>query len=354
MNITIQKNVLDNILTSLQPFLDKKDASNITSHIYLEVKDQKLTCKATDFEMGLYTISDSLLITEEGIATVNGKQILDVIKSLKEGEINLYAENEHLNIKQNKSYFKLPMFDASEFPKFPDYENFEKLEISSLDIINSMKKIFPVVDTNNHKRELNGALLDIKEYSYSFVASDTKRLSVIKFEKPSGKSLSLIFPKKSILEIQKLFYDNVELFYSEKDIAIRSQNYVFFSHLINGKFPDYEKIMPKEAKIELNLPKSSIIDGIRLVNAVTNDAKLTFKKNEICFESLHKDFEAKTQIEIELNLEEEIEVGINSRHVLDFLGQIETANFNWILNGKNAPFILKSENFSSVIMPIVI
>ena len=79
MNITIPNSVLDNIFTSLQPYLDKKDSSQITSHIYLETKDNQLICKATDFEIGLCAIRDSLTINEHGIATVNGKQVqLDV------------------------------------------------------------------------------------------------------------------------------------------------------------------------------------------------------------------------------------------------------------------------------------
>ena len=355
MNIIIQNSVLDNIFTALQPFLDKKDSSQITSHIYLETKENQLICKATDFEMGLCSTTNSLTINEQGIATVNGKQILDIIKRLKEGEINLHTNNENLHIKQNKSSFKLPMFNAQEFPSFPEYETLPKLEINSLELINSMKKIFPVIDTNNQKRELNGALLDIKEYSYNFVATDTKRLAMVKFENPSGNNLALIFPKKAITEIQRLFFDHIELFYNEKNVVIKSQNYVFFSHLINGKFPDYEKILPKEIQTKLTITKTKIIEGIKVINSVTNDVKITFRPSEILFESLSQDnSEAQTQIEIDLPITEEIEIGINSRHVLDFLSQIETTDFIWGLNGKNAPFILKSENFSTVVMPIIL
>ena len=178
---------------------------------------------------------------------------------------------------------------------------------------------------------------------------------MIKFDKPSGKNLALIFPKRAITEIQKLFFDQVELFFNEQNIIIKSQNYVFFSQLINGKFPDYEKILPKEIATELVIPKAKIIEGIKVINSVTNDVKITFKSNEILFESLSQNnSEAKTQIEMELPITEEIEVGVNSRHILDFLTQIDTADFIWGLNGKNAPFVLKSENFSTVVMPIIL
>ncbi|WP_104721214.1 DNA polymerase III subunit beta [Helicobacter mesocricetorum] len=355
MNITIQNSVLDSVLTALQPFLDKKDSSQITSHIYLETKNNQLICKATDFEIGLCTITDSLNIKEQGIATANGKQMLDIVKRLKEGEVNIYTTEENLHIQQNKSSFKLSTFNAQEFPIFPEYENLPKLEINSFELISSMKKIFPVIDINNQKRELNGALLNIKEYSYNFIATDTKRLAIIKFENATGNNLSLIFPKKAITEIQKLFFDNIELFYNEKNLIIKSQNYIFFSHLINGKFPDYERIIPKEMQTELTLSKSTIIEGIKVINSVTNDVKIIFKPNEILFESLSQDSsEAKTQLEINLPLNEEIEIGINSRHVLDFLTQIDTVEFTWYLNGKNNPFMLKSENFSTVIMPIIL
>ena len=357
MNIIINKSVLNNILTSLQPFLDKKDASQITSHIFLETRDNQLICKATDFETGLEANTESLNILEHGIATVNGKQFLDIIKQLKEGEISLNTVNDNIQIKQEKSSFKLPMFNAQEFPTFPSFEGLPKLEINSLQLISSLKKILPVIDGNNQKKELNGALLDIKEYSYNFVASDTKRLAMIKFENPSGQNLSLIFPKKAITEIQNLFFDNIELYYSEKNLIIKSQNYLFFSHLINGKFPDYEKIGNKEISTELTLSKSKIIEGLRIINAVTNDVKITFSPTEILFESIsHDNLEAKTKIEMNLPIENAITIGVTSKHIFDFLGQIDTADFTWALESteKTMPFVLKSENFSTIIMPIIL
>ena len=356
MNITISTSILDNIITNLQPFLDKKDASQITSHIYLETNENHLICKATDFEIGLCTSTSSLNIIEQGMATVNGKQFLDIIKHLKEGEVSLSTKEDNIHIKQDKSSFKLPMFNAQEFPNFPEYENAPKIEVNSQQFIASMKKIFPVIDTNNQKKELNGALLDIKEYSYNFVATDTKRLAIIKFENPAVNKLSLIFPKKAITEIQKLFFDSLELYYTEKNIIIKSKDYIFFSHLINGKFPDYEKIIPKKAEIELTLSKTKIIEGIKIINSITNDVKITFRTNEILFESLSNDnLEARTQIEINLPINDEIIMGVNSRHILEFLAQINTAEFTWELNTQqNTPFVLKSENFSTIIMPIIL
>lgn len=103
-----------------------------------------------------------------------------------------------------------------------------------------------------------------------------------------------------------------------------------------------KKSYPKRLQHNLQFPKLKLLEGIKVINSVTNDVKLTFKTNEILFESLSQDnSEAKTQIEINLGIQEEIEIGINSRHVLDFLMQIDTADFVWGLNGKNAPFVLK-------------
>lgn len=359
MNITLPNSALDNVFTSLQPFLEKKDFSQITSHIYLEARNHQLIAKATDYEMGLCTTIHSINITEEGIATVNGKQILDIIKSLKDGEINLYTEGDNLNIKQNKSSFKLPMFDAEEFPSFPEFGDWNKLEINSLELITSFKKILPVIDPSNLKRELTGGLLDIKEYSYNFVSTDTRRLAVIKFNKASGKNLSLIFPRKTLLEIQKLFFNDIELFYKDqKKVVIKSGNHIFFSHLINGNFPDYEKIFPKEAQVELEIPKSKIIEGLNIIKAVTNDVKITLKANEITFESAFVDTDSigvgKTQVEIDLPLEKDIAIGVHLNHLLDFLTNIDTANFIWSINSDHAPFVLKSENFSAVVMPVTL
>ncbi len=186
MKFKINRNILDNILTTIQPFLDKKDDSNITSHIYMKLEDNTLTFIATDYEIYLSKNIDISFASENGEATINGKNFLNIIKRLNENEISIETIKTNIKIKQNRSNFVLPMYDSSDFPILKDDTNTKKLNINSIYLINSLIKIIPSIDTNNPKYTLNGALIDIKSNKINFVSTDTKRLSIIKMENMSN------------------------------------------------------------------------------------------------------------------------------------------------------------------------
>ncbi len=355
MKITISKSILENILIHAAPFLEKKDTSQITSHVYLNVSNAKLTLKATDYEIGFLVSTDNLQIEKEGTVTANGKKFLDIVRILKDDQIDLEVKNDTLLISQGHSNFKLPTFAYNEFPEFPSYEGKPRISIESHTLIESLKKITPAIDTNNPKFELNGALIDIQTNSINFAATDTRRLAVVTINNQSENELSIIIPKKAILEIQKLFFDNIELYYDETNLIIHSEQYTFFTKLINGKFPEYSRIIPKETKHNLVLPKATMIESIKQITTISTDVKITFLNDIISFESLSDDnIEAKTEINFHTDFSEPFSIAINSKYLLDFLNSINSSEFSIGLNEGNLPFILKNENFITVVMPIVI
>ena len=355
MKITIAKSVIENILIHAGPFLEKKDTSQITSHVFIEVNDANLTLKATDYEIGFCVTTDNVTIIESGSITANGKKFLDIVKILKDGDINLEVKKDMLHISQGHSNFKLPTFSYKEFPEFPSYEGKPRISIESHTLIESLKKITPAIDTNNPKFELNGALIDIKENEINFASTDTRRLAVVIIPNQGGSELSLIIPKKAIVEIQKLFFDNIELYYDETNLIIHSEQYTFFTKLINGKFPDYSRIIPKETAYNLTLPKAAMIDAIKQITTISTDVKITFLQDNITFMSLSDDnIEAKTELNFPTNFAEPFSIAINSRYLLDFLNAINSSEFSIGLNESNLPFILRESNFITVIMPIVI
>jgi len=355
MKITISKSILENILIHASPFLEKKDTSQITSHVYINVSNSKLTLKATDYEIGFLVHTDNLKIENEGSITANGKKFLDIVRILKDGNINLEVKNDNLLISQAHSNFKLPTFSYNEFPEFPSYEGKPRISIESHTLIESLKKITPAIDTNNPKFELNGALIDIQNSSINFAATDTRRLAVVNIDNQSENELSIIIPKKAIVEIQKLFFDNIELYYDETNLIIHSEQYTFFTKLINGKFPQYSRIIPKETKYNLVLPKAIMIESIKQITTISTDLKITFINDSISFESLSDDnIEAKTEITYNTGFDEVFSIAINSKYLLDFLNSINSLEFTIGLNEGNLPFILRDQNFITVVMPIVI
>ncbi|MDR1458977.1 MAG: DNA polymerase III subunit beta, partial [Bacteroidales bacterium] len=333
---------------------EKKDLSQITSHVLLNTTEDEFQIKATDFEIGFSFKTKEIKTMSAGKATANGTKLLQIIKSFKEGDITLETINNYLYIKQNSSKFSLPMFNYLEFPKFPEVEDKPKFDIEAEDFIKAIKKITPAIDNNNPKFELNGALIDIKNNFVNFVATDTRRLAIFKKERQTDTNFSLIIPKKAIVEFGKLFSNNIEIFYDENTLIAKSEEFTFFTKLINGKFPDYERIIPKEKHFRIQLNREKMIESIKQIAIISNEIKITFKPKNIIFESLNdENIEAKTEIEFDTGLSEDINLSFNSRYMLDFLSNIEESNFGLGFNDSSLPFTLEAKDFITIVMPIV-
>ena len=354
MKIKAQKQIIESILINLQPFLEKKDASQITSHILFNSQNNKCIVKATDGEIGLEIVTDNIIIEAEGSFTANGKKLLDIIRILKDDEIILELLNNTLIVKQKHSKFKLPTFDPETYPSFPSKEEKPQISLDSLSLIQNLKKISPAIDTNNPKFELNGALINIKNDSTDLVGTDTRRLAIAKIESSNEEELSLIVPKKAILEIQKLFLDQIDIFFDETNLIIGNDNYFFYTRLINGKFPDYQRIVPSSVKHSIALPKREMLDAIKMITTISQEIKMTLLSDTIIFNSLSADnVEAKTELEINTGLNEKFELSFNSKYILDFISQVDKNEFVIEFNEPSLPFIVKDDNFITIIMPIV-
>jgi len=258
-------------------------------------------------------------------------------------------------IKQKHSKFKLPIFDADAFPEFPAVDGKPKITLDSMNLIRNLKKITPAIDSNNPKYELNGALINIKESTTDLVGTDTRRLAIATIPNSSAQELSLILPKKAIMEMQKLFLDEIEIHYDETTLIITNDDYFFFTRLINGKFPDYERIVPQTLKHQIQLPKKEMLDAIRMITTISHDIKITFLADAVLFNALSDDnVEAKTEIELETGIDDKFEISLNSRYLLDFLAQVEGDSFTIGLNESTLPFLVKEgDDFLTIIMPII-
>ncbi|MEY3089965.1 MAG: hypothetical protein RL113_281, partial [Pseudomonadota bacterium] len=276
------------------------------------------------------------------------------VRILKDDEITLELLDNTLTIKQKNSKFKLPTFDPSSYPSFPSKEDKPQISLDSLSLIQNLKKISPAIDTNNPKYELNGALINIKSNGTDLVGTDTRRLAIALIPGENSETLSLIVPKKAILEIQKLFLDQIDIFFDETNLIISNGNYYFYTRLINGKFPDYQRIIPTSIKHQIRLPKKEMIDAIKMITTISQEIKMTLLADTIIFHSLSADnVEAKTELEINTGLTDKFDISFNSRYLLDFISQTDSHDFSVEFNEPSLPFIVKDDNFMTIIMPIV-
>ena len=354
MKLSINKNTLESAIILCNAYVEKKDFSTITSHLFFHAEDDKLTIRATDFEIGINYKIKKIRVESSGFATTNAKSITDVIKNLNNEEIVLETIDNFLFIRQKSTKYKLPMFNYEDFPSFPSIENKKQFNIDSNDLSRSLKKIIPAIDTNNPKYSLNGAFLDIKKDKINFVGTDSKRLAVYTLEKENKEEFSFSIPKKAILEMQKIFYEKIEIFYDENMLIAKNDNFEFFTKLINDKFPDYEKVIPKEFKTNFEFNTEEFMDSLKKISVVSEKMKLSINKDKIIFEGISLDnMEAKTELEIQNDINEEISINIKIKHLIDFLNSIEEEKFQISINEPNLAFRVNSGGLSVIIMPMI-
>lgn len=353
MTFKADKTILQNVLTQLNPFLEKKDIKAPTSNYYFKIDNCLLTLAATDYNFSLKLELTSIYDSTDGEFLVNGNSLLSIIKRLKNGEVEFNLKGDELEIKQGRSKLKLQTLSTDTYPNIDlDDKVMKSINVDSNVLLTAIKKCLFSVAVGNPKYELNAMLFNFSD-SLNVVSTDTRTLAVytenIKFE----DFAQVLIPKTSLIEMQKIILDKCEYFYNDTYFMIKSQDLVFTTKLINGKFPDYKRVIPSSTTHNFLIPTNDIIEAIKIVTAIEDLVKITFSEDNILIEAGEGKLINSTEINLVQKCSEPVQIKVSANQFLNALNNIDSVSFNLGINAHNLPFVIKDKNFTVINMPYI-
>lgn len=316
----------------------RKPNMPIISNVLIVVKNQLLSLTGTDLELELMARLPLSEPSVGGEITLPAKKLLDVCKALPEGalmhlevvESTASSDSPKAKLKAGKSCFTITGLSAEGFPKVEDGSGIFEFSLTSQEIRTLIDSTSFAMAQQDVRYYLNGLLLDIQKENLRSVASDGHRLAtcslVPKHTIDLESSHSIIIPRKAIVEIQRLFSEgneSVGFKMSPHHLRAITTEFSFCTKLIDGKFPDYRKVLPSqacfEAIIERSVFKQSLLRVAVLLSDKQRGACLRIDHNRIQFVAMNADHD---QVEEELEIQYEgpaMEIGLNVGYVIDYL-----------------------------------
>ena len=363
----LYKGPRDQILVPLQSvtgIVEKRHTLPILSNVLVEKDGEKLTLLATDIEIQIKTATTS--IGEEKIAlTVAARKLQDILRSLPEAtEISLSLDDKRLQLKAGKSRFNLQTLPPEDFPRMSAADGqASRLTLSQ----KQFKRLLGLVQYSMAQQDiryyLNGLLLVVNGMEMRVVATDGHRLAYA--SEALTESLphhEVILPRKTVLELSRQLDDSddpLEIVVMPTQIQFRFGNVELVSKLIDGKFPDYERVIPQHHNKVLRLPRSTLLHALLRAAILTNEKfrgiRLVLGDNSLkILSSNAEQEEAQEEIEVEY-AGESMDVGFNVTYLLDILNNIgdEIIECRLADASSSALFMLPdNERFKYVVMPM--
>lgn len=296
MKFNFEKSALLKELLIAQDIIATKASVSILSNVLLSVKDNRLTIRATDIKVNFET-NIPVDVIEEGRTTVFCNKLVGIISSLPEGEIQISEKDNKLNISSilKKAKFELKTISDEEFPAFLEPKDIGFFEIPSSDLKQMITNTIFSVSDDQTRYYMNGICIKKVSTSLLFVATDGRRLSYIKknLELQGNDSEEIIIPTKILNIINKRLTENgnVSLGFDKKFVFVNFDNYKFSSPLIEGKFPNYNRVIPENQAMQFTVNRLELLDAIKRVSILVeknikriffelSDGKLNISSNE--------------------------------------------------------------------------
>ncbi len=344
--------------------VERRQTLPILSNVLIKLKNGTLSISATDLEVELVTTS-FIDITEEGETTLPARKILDICKTLPEGvKLTLTVDGEKALLTSGRSRFSLSTFPAKDFPivdEFAEVDGFSVTEAELKKLIDRTQFSMAQQDVRHY---LNGLMLELRDNLLISVATDGHRLSYCKIETniQNNEAKQVIIPRKGIQELSRLLSDTenkVTVSIGTNHIAIDILGIKFTSKLIDGKFPDYERVLPDSSEIQLTANRETLRQALIRTSILSNEKyrgiRLALSNNKLSIQAYNPEQE-KAEEEMEISYEgDDIEVGFNVNYLLDALSAIdeETVLIS-MMDPNSSCLVQKTENADCkyIIMPM--
>ena len=358
MKFLIKRETIFKSLSHLQSIVDRRNVLPILSNILIDAKNNSLNLSSTDMDISIIENVNCEVI-EEGSTTINAQLIYDIIKKLHEGsKIEIISNNSKiLTLRSGVSKFSLACLPKEDFPLIESKIKGQKIVTKSANLFNLIDKTKFAISNEETRYFLNGLYFSISNVEDSsmltFVGTDGHRLA--KFSIPNSHQYQdlngVIIPKKTINELYKLLSENsddVEIEVSSNKIIFKFDNLVFISKLVDGTFPDYKRVIPKNNNEILYINRSNLLSAVDRVSTIVNEKSPVIKfkllKDLVNLSTSNNDNSSATE-DIQAKYEgKEIEIGFNAKYIMDVLDNLKEDEIQISFLDNSSPIIAKEKS----------
>ena len=371
MQFVVKRDILLKSLNFVQGVVEKKNTLPILSNVLLQLKDNKLSIVATDLDIVFYNEISDVKIINEGSTTTSAAILYDILRKISSNsELNFDLKSENkLSLKSDSADFNLLCLPTDNFPSFADEFEGQEIALDKNRFLKLLNKTRISISNDDTRHYLNGVFLHLTEaHGRNFltgVATDSHRLSSSSLEiENSNDFSSLILPRKTVFQLCSLLSetsDSLTMQSSENKIKFTLGKIRLISKVIDGKFPDYKKVVPVTNDKILNVPSKEFINSIERVASVSLDrkegVKLMIDKDNIQLSvNSANSGEGNETIKADYN-SESLNISFNSKYLIDIASEIENKNLKMNLKDSTSPVLIEDasdKNSYYVIMPMKI
>ena len=351
MKIKIMPQDLVRHISIAQRAISNRTTMNILECIRFEAKGQELILTATDLEISIETKLKCQVI-QEGIVVVSASIIGNIFRKLPQAEATISRNNEVIDIDCLDSHFHLQVPDPEEFPSLPEVDSKKVTRIYSDVLRHGIQETEFASSLDESKLALTGIFFERRESEIRLVALDGYRLAVRRIPLDPGQEkeeYSLIIPRRSMIEVSRIFTDDGDLMIRTVPghIVFENKKTKLFSRLIDKNYINYEDIISSDFKTEVSISRLNLQNALERASLLAKEEranliKLTFDQNKLYIESNSEIGHVNEQLSLEKE-GDDIKIAFNAKYLLEGIRALDVDQISLQLNGSLNPLLIRPQ-----------
>ncbi|HUB05622.1 MAG TPA: DNA polymerase III subunit beta [Myxococcales bacterium] len=366
MELKIPVEELSKALYRTQGIVERKTTNPVLANVLLEAKkDGGLTVSAFDMEIGLIG-QHRCEVLKEGAVALPARHLYDIVRSLPAAQVSLKrAANGQVEIQSGSARFKIVATPAEDYPALPKPEGQGGFEIAADVLAQMIERTAFAISTDETRYNLGGVYLEQADKgALRMVATDGHRLSLVDRQVSGSAKLDkgVLIPKKGLLELRRLLGEDggaCQLGFTKGSAVFKRDGVVMIMRLLDGQFPDYRQVVPKESEKSVTVGRSALSDTLKRISLIASDKtsgiRLDLASDHVSISSQNPDLgEAQEDLPAKV-VGEGLKIGFNARYLIEALAVLACDEVRLELSDELSPGVLRGigeEGYLAVVMPM--